>query len=506
VLNEDSLAAVKLRRQSKLKFIKTIRPESLKRPTSYLNTDIGGQVAMDQTDCTLVGYRKVGASMVHDVELGTLTVSTPSPLETNDHVTASLAKSFGTFVTASSSAIEPHGDKNQQCLYNAISMPTLIEQNHALSINSSSLPELTSDLALLDDLVYWRSAANASKNPPKDGTSDVSSISSWQESKNESFVNGLTSNPSNTLSILASSYPGTESGIELSEQLATNSGSVESCPLAVESSMASISMNGLGSDSNASRKSVDISLGRVDCAEGIDNLERTLIEEDAEPASEAVDASAINIFLGSDEGIRTDDLGLAIVDVSENVTERNHKDVAVMKEFSCTAMEMIREEFSCETTRRSSLCNTEPLVLLEPIWVPTDKSELSGRTEKLSDASTGISSVDTTGISSASSSGIPPVGDVIESLVGHAICSGTEDRNSDLIPVSPGLDFNIDVDSDFLEERSSVGGTEEGDEYKSESKAARQRLVADVAEHMIQFISAKEMLRKKLNFQGHFYR
>ena len=117
--SQDSLSP-KNKRSSMQKFIKNVRPESFKRPSSYLsNACIEGQVALEQTDCTLVGYRKLDQNTtLPSVELGTLN-NTDEPL------------------AGCGAMLHP-------CLYNAVSMPTLFGQGHSAITNSGSLPELVS--------------------------------------------------------------------------------------------------------------------------------------------------------------------------------------------------------------------------------------------------------------------------------------------------------------------------------------------------------------------------
>lgn len=108
------------RKSNRLKFIKNVRPESLKRPSSYINVD--EQVAVDKPDCTLVGYRKldhINAVPTPPVELGTLNVSVVSQPPLSGY------------------GVAPH-----PFLYNAISLPTLVGQTHPPINCSGSLPDL----------------------------------------------------------------------------------------------------------------------------------------------------------------------------------------------------------------------------------------------------------------------------------------------------------------------------------------------------------------------------
>lgn len=129
------------RKSSRLKFIKNVRPESLKRPSSYINVD--DQVAVDKPDCTLVGYRKldrINAVPIPPVELGTLNVSVISepPLS-------------GYGVT-------------HPFLYSAMSLPTLVGQSHPPVNCSGSLPDLALNSSPLQ-APRWSKLDKASKVP-----------------------------------------------------------------------------------------------------------------------------------------------------------------------------------------------------------------------------------------------------------------------------------------------------------------------------------------------------
>jgi hypothetical protein len=146
------------RKSSKLKFIKNVRPESFRRPSSLINQQalVEGQVATDQKDCTLVGYRKleVSGSRSKPVELGTLsTPVTDDPLST----VAETVQVDGVIVelpgaptaTGASAVVGPHS-----MLYNAVSLPTLYTPGSKNDINveskvvTGSMPTLAVELPL----------------------------------------------------------------------------------------------------------------------------------------------------------------------------------------------------------------------------------------------------------------------------------------------------------------------------------------------------------------------
>ncbi len=117
-------------RKNKLKFIKNIKPEAFKRPSSFIMADSGtgsnqvrGSVAVDEKDCPLVGYRKIDTSPAQPiVELGTLSPGGNHSLLSED------------------SAV------TKNALYNAVSMPTLLAKGHFNMTTSGSMPDLTASI------------------------------------------------------------------------------------------------------------------------------------------------------------------------------------------------------------------------------------------------------------------------------------------------------------------------------------------------------------------------
>ena len=117
-------------RRSKLKLIKNLKPDIIKRPSSFMvsdpSTNTGGNVAginLKKTDCTLVGYRKTQqTTAVPLYELGTLS----GPPDT-------VSMGSGPTKTA---------------LYNAASMPTLLAKGHVSMIQSGSMPELFTNASI----------------------------------------------------------------------------------------------------------------------------------------------------------------------------------------------------------------------------------------------------------------------------------------------------------------------------------------------------------------------
>lgn len=118
-------------RKHKLKFIKNIKPEAFKRPSSFMMTDgaeprnAHGSVAVDPLDCSLVGYRKLdNIPSIPVVELGTLSPGGTHTILGQDAAT-------------------------KNALYNAVSMPTLLAKGHFSMTSSGSMPDLTTE-SLLD--------------------------------------------------------------------------------------------------------------------------------------------------------------------------------------------------------------------------------------------------------------------------------------------------------------------------------------------------------------------
>ncbi len=118
-------------RKHKLKFIKNIKPEAFKRPSSFMMSDgsvpknAGGSVAVDALDCSLVGYRKLDdIPSAPTVELGTLSPGGSHSILLPDAAT-------------------------KNALYNAVSMPTLLAKGHFNMTSSGSMPDLTTE-SLLD--------------------------------------------------------------------------------------------------------------------------------------------------------------------------------------------------------------------------------------------------------------------------------------------------------------------------------------------------------------------
>ena len=117
-------------RKNKLKFIKNIKPEAFKRPSSFMMAESGtasnqvrGSVAVDEKDCSLVGYRKIETSPTQPiVELGTLSPGGNHSLLSED------------------SAV------TKNALYNAVSMPTLLAKGHFNMTTSGSMPDLTANI------------------------------------------------------------------------------------------------------------------------------------------------------------------------------------------------------------------------------------------------------------------------------------------------------------------------------------------------------------------------
>ena len=120
-------------RSNKRKFIKNIKPETLKRPSfSVSNPEVTKLI--DKPDCNLVGYKKVpnqdsyvvGSPGIHEaivppVELGTFS---PAPLKIGDDDSST------------------HG-----ALQGAISMPTLLAKGHLKLHSSGSMPDLSGGLS-----------------------------------------------------------------------------------------------------------------------------------------------------------------------------------------------------------------------------------------------------------------------------------------------------------------------------------------------------------------------
>ena len=117
----------KFRRSAKLKFIKNVRPDSLKRPSMVNNSEGKGNVAYEQTDCTLVGFRKLDTS--------SLPVESASTYE------------LGTLGAADLPGANTPGVP-LNALYNAVSMPTLLGKGHLDMANSGSMPELCTSASL----------------------------------------------------------------------------------------------------------------------------------------------------------------------------------------------------------------------------------------------------------------------------------------------------------------------------------------------------------------------
>ena len=118
-------------KKNKLKFIKNIKPEAFKRPSSFMMADgveprnAGGSVAVDPLDCSLVGYRKLESAPANPiVELGTLSPGGTHSILSQDAAT-------------------------KNALYNAVSMPTLLAKGHVNMTTSGSMPDLTTE-SLLD--------------------------------------------------------------------------------------------------------------------------------------------------------------------------------------------------------------------------------------------------------------------------------------------------------------------------------------------------------------------
>ena len=118
-------------KKNKRKFIKNIKPEAFKRPSSFMMTDgaeprnAGGSVAVDPLECSLVGYRKLeNIPSTPVVELGTLSPGGSHSILSQDAAT-------------------------KNALYNAVSMPTLLAKGHFNMTSSGSMPDLTTE-PLLD--------------------------------------------------------------------------------------------------------------------------------------------------------------------------------------------------------------------------------------------------------------------------------------------------------------------------------------------------------------------
>lgn len=138
-----------IRKSNRLKFIQNMRPESLKRPSSYMKVD--DQVAVDSVDCSLVGYRKLdhlNAVPSPPVELGTLSTSgaVPSPL---------MVCGAG--------------------LYNAASLPTLAAHGCNAVNCSGSLPDLANKSSIRQ-APAWNRCSMLSNKPASDPSSSSSNL------------------------------------------------------------------------------------------------------------------------------------------------------------------------------------------------------------------------------------------------------------------------------------------------------------------------------------------
>jgi len=154
------------RKSGKHKFIKNIRPESFRRPSSMINQQamVEGQVATDQKDCTLVGYRKLQLPGTKPVELGTL--SSPTADES-----VNTAVSFNETVKKESfdrpkveSEVAPTVVGQHSLLFNALSLPTLypsgLKHDGMMGTMSAtgSMPTLTTESTVNNNDLrpYWR--------------------------------------------------------------------------------------------------------------------------------------------------------------------------------------------------------------------------------------------------------------------------------------------------------------------------------------------------------------
>ncbi len=116
-------------------FIKNIKPEAFKRPSSFLTDGAaGGNVAVDAVDCSLVGYRKL------DNVVASPTAAAPSV-------------ELGTLSPGGTHAILLPDAATKNALYNAVSMPTLLAKSQLGMSGSGSLPDLSSKEGLLDTTV-----------------------------------------------------------------------------------------------------------------------------------------------------------------------------------------------------------------------------------------------------------------------------------------------------------------------------------------------------------------
>lgn len=133
------MSSPKFKRSSKLKFIKNIKPETFKRPSSTFANEqaVTGSVAgmHDPNQCQLVGYRKRDSNTFAPImELGTL-----SPSVTR---TSSVRESSG--ITVSAAAADRGG-----ALQSAASLPSLAGRGGLALVSSGSMPELTRTNSLL---------------------------------------------------------------------------------------------------------------------------------------------------------------------------------------------------------------------------------------------------------------------------------------------------------------------------------------------------------------------
>ena len=130
-LSDSSTSSPKFKRSSKLKFIKNIKPETFKRPSSTFTKeqDVKGAVAgaREPDKCQLVGYRKRDSNTFAPImELGTL-----SPAQPERTVSVLKDKDKDNISLASSSS-----------LHNAASLPTLVGEGGLSLVSSGSMPEL----------------------------------------------------------------------------------------------------------------------------------------------------------------------------------------------------------------------------------------------------------------------------------------------------------------------------------------------------------------------------
>lgn len=121
-VNSGDSSSPRLRR-SKLKLIKNLKPDIIKRPSSFIvseNNPSTGTVAgitAKKPDCTLVGYRKMNQDQP-TYELGTLSPTSPVGIIGADPA-------------------------SKTSLYATASMPTLLAKSHANLTQSGSMPELS---------------------------------------------------------------------------------------------------------------------------------------------------------------------------------------------------------------------------------------------------------------------------------------------------------------------------------------------------------------------------